>query len=193
MIRKIILNGILVLFCIGCSTATFSEGGKVIRVDPQAIYDTDIGFSSEDLHMVVEKMVGDMLHDKIFDGTPVIDVRKIENRTDEHIDTEAITDSIRTIIIKSKRARFVDSSKRRELIHELEYQNRSKYIDKDKAKAIGKHIAQGYILDGAITSIKQRNNQQVSYFYKVTLQLHNIETATIDWIDEKEIRKIYRK
>lgn len=189
---KLITVVTLFLFA-GCSSIGSFQEHHVVRVDPDTIHDTDIGFSSEDLHMVVEEMVSAMLRDELFDGTPVIEIRDLENRTDEHIDTKAITESIRAMIIKSKRARFVDSSMRKRLISELEYQNNSRYIDRSKAKHIGKHIAQGYILNGAISAIKQRNEDEISYFYKVTLQLHNIETATIDWIDEQEIRKIYVK
>jgi len=183
---------IVSVFLLGCSDSTV-QYGKVVRVDPKGMYDTSLDFSAEDLHLVVEKMVSSMLKSQLFDGTPVVDVYPIENRTYEHIDTKAITDSIRTMIIKSKRAKFVDSTMRPILINELRYQNSSRYIDKSKAKAIGNHIAQGYILDGAITSIQVRNPDMQSRFYKVTLQLHNIETGMIDWIEEKEIRKVYHK
>ena len=186
--------GLLMVFIfVGCATNSSFDRGEVMRVDPKSINDTSLGFGAQDLHIVVEKMVSSMLKHQLFDGTPVIDIKDIENRTDEHIDTKAITDSIRTMVIKSNRARFVDSSMRPILIDELNYQNSNKYMDKTKSKQIGKHISQGYILDGAITAIKQRNNNQISYFYKVVLQLHNIETASIDWIDEQEIRKVYIK
>jgi len=188
---------IVVLFTVfifvGCASKSSIERGKVTRVDPKGIYDTNMGFSSEDLHIVVEKMVSSMLKNKLFDGTPVLDIRGMQNRTDEHIDTKSITDSIRSMVIKSKRARFVDSSMRVKIIDELEYQNQNKYIDKTKAKKIGKHIAQGYILNGSITCIKKRDSTQISHFYKVMLELHNIETASIDWIEEEEIIKMYKR
>ncbi len=180
---------VIVFIFVGCAANSSFDRGEVMRVDPKSMHDTSLGFGAEDLHIVVEKMVSSMLKHQLFDGTPIVDIRDIENRTDEHIDTKSITDSIRTMIIKSNRARFVDSSMRKILIDELNYQNSNRYMDKTKSKQIGKHIAQGYILDGAITAIKQKND----YFYKIVLQLHNIETASIDWIDEQEIRKVYTK
>ena len=188
-----ILISIVLLFLFGGCANYTTNSGKVVRVDPKGLYDTSMEFNPEDLHLVVEKMVSSMLRDKLFDGTPVIDVGKILIKTDEHIDTESITDSIRTMIIKSKRARFIDSSMRSKMIDELEYQQNSKYIDKSTAKKIGKQVAQGYMLDGSISTMKSGNYDKLSYFYKITLQLHNIETGTVDWMDEKEIRKIYKK
>ncbi len=160
----------------------------VKRVDPNSIQNDSLHYSAGELHLFTEKMVSGMLESEIFDGKLVIDIGDVQNKTDEHIDTSSITDSIKTAIIKSKRARFVDLSKRATINSELEYQNSSKYIDKSSSKKIGKQIAPSYILDGSITSIKQKSN----HFYKITLQLHNLETGVIDWAEQKEVRKVNR-
>ena len=163
-----------------------SNSANVKRVDPNSLQNTDFCYGAEELHLFTEKMVISMLSSEIFDGKPVVDIRKVKNKTDEHIDTSSITDSIKTAIIKSKRARFIDSSMRAIINSELEYQNSSKYINKNSSKKIGKQIAPNYILDGSIASIKKRDD----FFYKISLQLHNLETGVIDWAEEKEIRKI---
>ncbi len=158
----------------------------VKRIDSNSMRGDHLYYGAEELHLFTEKMVSGMLSSEIFDGKVVIDIGDIKNKTDEYIDTKSITDSIKTIIIKSNRARFIDSSKRATINSELEYQNSSKYIDKSSSKKIGKQIAPNYILDGSIVSIKQKND----YLYKITLQLHNLETGTVDWIEQKEVRKV---
>ncbi len=173
---KIILAIFILFIFVGCSINSSFTQGKITKIDPKSLHDTSLDFGTEDLHIVVEKMISSMLKHQLFDGTPVLDIRDIENKTDEHIDTKSITDSIRVMVIKSNRAKFVDISMR-----EIINQNSSK------------HIAQGYILDGAITSIKKRTSNQIIYFYKIMLQLHNIESASIDWIDEQKIIKVYEK
>jgi uncharacterized protein (TIGR02722 family) len=179
---------LLILFG-GCSSSQSSET-LVQRVDPSGIYDTDITFSSEDLHQTVQKMVSSMLQNKIFDGTITIDVYKMQNNTDEHIDTQVITDSIKTAIIKSGKARFIDTRLRKVLQQELDFQNKNLYSDKVKAKIIGRQIGADYLLVGKVSSIKQRNVQRIDYYYVVTLELVNVENGTVDWIDEKKIKKL---
>ena len=173
----------------GCSSSQSSDM-VVKRVDPYASYDTDITFGSEDLHQTVCAMVASMLQNEIFDGSIIIDIRKVSNKTDEHIDTQAITDSIKNAIIKSKRAKFIDSSLRKELQEELDFQNKSLYSDKRGAKKIGKQIGADYFLVGKISAIKQRNSHISDYYYIITLELVNVETGITDWIDEKKLKKL---
>lgn len=45
------------------------------------------------------------------------------------------------------------------------------------------------ILSGNITSIVKERYRIKDVYYKVTLQLTNIDTAIIEWADEVEIRK----
>jgi hypothetical protein len=164
-------------------------GKQVKRVDSNSIQSEHLYYGAEELHLFTEKMVSSMLSSEIFDGKVVIDIGDVKNKTDEYIDTSSITNSIKTTIIKSKRARFIDSSKRETINRELEYQNSSKYIDKSSSKKIGKQIAPNYILDGSVFTIKQKSD----HFYKITLKLHNLETGTIDWIEQKEVRKVNSK
>ncbi len=163
-----------------------ADDKQIKRVDSHSMQNNNPYYGVEELHLFTEKMVSGMLSSEIFDGKPIIDVGGVENKTDEHIDTNLITDSIKTAIIKSKRARFIDRSMRAEINSELKYQNSSKYIDKSSSKKIGKQIAPNYILDGSVVSIKQKGD----HFYKITLKLHNLETGTIDWIEQKEVRKV---
>jgi len=185
----VLILGVTFVFVTGCSSGAMHQRALVQRVDPASTLDTDITFSAEDLHQSVEKMVSSMLRRKIFHKKVVIDVWDVENVTDEHIDTRAITDSIKTTIIKSGKAVFIDGRMREALQKELAYQNKSSYSDKKTAKKIGKQLGADYILKGRLVSIKQRNSQLEDFYYKLTLELQSVETGAIVWIEEKKFRK----
>ncbi len=187
MIYKFMIPVVVSVLFFGCSHFNVKE------IDSVARQNTDIDYSAEDLHDVTLKMVESMLKNRLFDGSIVIDVRGIENRTYEHIDTEAITDGIKVAISKSGRAKFIDSGMRNQIHKELSYQSKSLYTDKNHVKKIGKEIVPDYILVGKITSIKQRNGDLFDNFYKVTLELHSVQTGQIVWIDSKEKRKIGKR
>ena len=154
------------------------EESQVRSIDPNSFVNTDVTYSAEDLHQITAHMVSSILQNKLFDKTIVIGIGKIENRTDEHIDTAAIADIIQTAIIKSGRAQFVDISMRDKIASELAYQHKN-----------SRQIVPDYLLSGRITSIRQRNNKIIDDYYQITLQLHNIERGTVDWSETKKVRK----
>ena len=60
-------------------------------------------------------------------------------------------------------------------------------------KRKGSQIGADYILNGAIaTNIQEVGNDKFIY-YKLTMNLTNMESSTIDCTEEREIRKKYRK
>ena len=71
----------------------------------------------------------------------------------------------------------------------MEYQRDSGYVDQETRKPVGKQVGADFLLSGDITSIsKERGGTQDTYF-KITLNLIDVETGLIAWADEKEIRK----
>ncbi len=123
---------------------------------------------------------------------PLVIVERIANRTEEHIDTVSLTDKIRTALIQSGKVRFIDKEARQTLNEEYDY-NAGGNVDPIQAKKRGKQIGADYILSGALaTNIQQVGNDKIIY-YKLTVNLTNLESSTIDCTEEREIRKKYRK
>lgn len=163
-------------------------------VDPGSLIYTDESYGSEDLHIMTAKIVNEMLQDQLFNGEVVILVNDIQNRTDEHIDTREILDSIESAIIKSGRAKFVDGKMRAKLAQELAYQKNSGNVDSAQIKQTGKQLAPQYMLDGYITAIKKKNKSVATNHYQLVLKLHNIETGIVDWTngsssDKRKLRR----
>jgi len=50
-----------------------------------------------------------------------------------------------------------------------------------------------YQLEGELTSIVKQNNTTKDVFYKFTLKMFDVQEGTIEWQDEKEIRKTSKK
>jgi len=141
--------------------------------------------------MIAEKMLISLLQKPIFNGQkqPVIMLSHIKNKTNETIDTKSITDKIKVALIKSER---VQVSVLNEIGNELnnEFKNKS---NKMNIKQIGKQIGADYTLYGEITSIEKNDGKNVEIYYKITLNLANIETGIAEWAEEKEIKKIGSK
>ena len=175
---------LIALSCAACSK-------RVEYGDPAATETLTIDFGSTDLQMIAERMVQSLLSSAAArEGhRPVILVSHVRNRTDEHIDTKAITDKIRTALIKSGAFRFVSGEARTQVIEELKYQTDSGAVDPESRKRIGRLIGPGYILTGEITSIRKKAGRKTDLYFKITLNLVEIETGLIRWAEEKQIRK----
>ena len=50
-----------------------------------------------------------------------------------------------------------------------------------------------YSLEGEIVSIVKQNMNTKDVFYKMTLKVYDVEDGSIEWQDEKEIRKTSRR
>ncbi len=187
--KKSILTLALALFFVGCA----SNGGKVVRVDPRGLHETDINYGVEDLHLFTQKMVSSMLQSSFLNGSkkPYIALGniKLNQGVDEHIDIKLIKNVIRTNLIKSDKVNFIDTEHIKELEQEIDYQNSNKYLNKNTTKKIGGFIARDYTLTGDIHAIKKENAQIFDNFYALSLRLTDAKTSAIVWSEEKEIRK----
>jgi len=178
------LFGILLLAGAACGT-------KVEYGDPDAVETLTVDFGSTDLQMIAEKMVRSLLSSPVIQdqNRPVVQVASVKNKTNEHIDTRSITDKMRTTLIQSGKVRFSAAESREDVLKELEYQSDSGYVNPETRKALGKQVGADYLLTGEISSIAKQRGKTRDVYFKITLNLVNLETGLIDWADEKEIRK----
>ena len=61
-----------------------------------------------------------------------------------------------------------------------------------KAK-VGNMTAAKYTLEGEIVSIVKNNGATKDVWYKMTLKVYNVEDGSIEWQEEKEIRKTSKR
>ncbi len=123
---------------------------------------------------------------------PVLMVTKLQNKTDEHIDTQSIMDMVRVEIARTGKVSFVDKEAREDVADEYNYQN-SGMVSSETKKGPGGQTGSDFILNGRLDSIVQAVGKDKTVYYKVTLNLTNLKTNVIAWSDYKQLRKKYRK
>jgi uncharacterized protein (TIGR02722 family) len=192
MIRPIPLC-LAVVALAGCGgPRAFTQGEYA---DPNAIEMLSDQFSENDLQLIAKKMVAS-LHDSAvvqeLKTRPVIVVGKVRNKTSEHIDMESLADKVRVELQKGGKFAFTDKAGREEIAQEYEYQG-SGYVKQDTAKGPGQQVGADFLLTGQITSIVHEVGSDKMIYYKFTMQLSNLKSGLIEWTDEKELRKKFRK
>ena len=171
-----------------------SASQSVAYGDAQATETLTKDFGSTDLQQIAAKMVDDMLaFPPVIEMTqarrPVLFVDRIKNKTQEHIDTESITDTIQNKLINSGKFRFVDMTSVGAMADQLAYQQQSGMVDKRTAVKTGSQIAAEYMLNGNLSSIVKNSGGKSDVYYKFTFKLQNLKTGIVEWTSEKEIRK----
>ncbi|MBM3989748.1 MAG: penicillin-binding protein activator LpoB [Planctomycetes bacterium] len=191
---------LLALVLASCSSIQYDDPNKVETVNMK--------FGSTDLQSMADGMVQSLLispnlqyidhSGKADDKRVVLLTGSVQNRTSEHIDTSSITDSIRTALQKSGRFRLAASNQGQdELGTQVRFQMESGRVDPNLIRQFGKQIGADAVMYGNLRSIeksKDRNLEDAGrktddVYYKLTLEVVNIESGEVVWIDEKEVRK----
>ena len=163
--------------------------------DPTRVELLDDKYNEADMQQMADTIIKAMVSCAYVANAPkppVVIVEKVQNRTEEHIDTASMTDKIRTALIKTGKVRFVNKEARGTLEDEYNY-NASGNVSGPTAKKRGSQIGADYILSGAIATNVQEVGDQKYIYYKLTMNLTGMESSTIDCTEEREIRKKFRK
>jgi len=178
---------------VSCSQRQFTQG-EYDDVEEARLLDDK--FNESDAKLLIEDMIGSMATHPVFVDAqvpPVVQVEGVRNKTAEHVDTKALTDSLRTSLIKSGKVRFSNKEDRATVDGEIEYQHDSGRVRSDTRKDRTGAIGADYILTGdLISNVQQVGNRKLIY-YRLTLNLTNLSTGLIEWSDEKPIRKRFKK
>ncbi|NIM43747.1 MAG: penicillin-binding protein activator LpoB [Hydrogenophaga sp.] len=198
MKTRILLALVLVGVLAGCAT---KRSQPVVRFDRQVNYGDAKAvelvtneFGSSDLQLIAEAMVGSLLETEVLQGRPTVTIATVRNKTSEYVDTTNVMNSIRTALTKSGKVRFVANiNEMQNQVDELNRQNQSGLYKGNSTAKLGKMTAAKYRFEGELTSIVKQNNTTKDVFYKFTLNLFDNEEGTLEWADEKEIRKTSKR
>lgn len=193
---------------LGVALALAGACSSIQRDDPRKVENVNIDFGSTDLQEMADKMVQSFLSSpglqyldhpgKGEDKRIVLYTGNVNNRTSEHIDTASITDTIRTSLLKSGRVRIAASSQGQdELGSQVRFQMESGRVDPNLIREFGRQIGADAVMYGNLRSIEKEKDRSLEsggrktddVYYKFTLEVVNIETAEVIWMEEKEIRK----
>jgi uncharacterized protein (TIGR02722 family) len=178
----------------GCSNQNYN----VKRVDPTTSTEVDYRFNDEDARQTMQSMVADCLSKPWIDNwmqehggqRPIVFLGNVKNNTQDYINTQLYTTEIQEELINSQRVRVKAEREARQELRDERLD--TQYNDPATIKAVAKEINADFALVGSVNDNKQRSadgNKIVSY-YKVDMQLINVETAEKVWIQSKELKKV---
>lgn len=186
-------KALLVIFSavlIGSGCSVFRASVKNEDVNKAAAVPLDTSYDFADLRNLAEAINNELITAPILNNKPILVVMGIENRTDEHIDTKAITDTIRTRLINEGKASFVNESRRDAIMQEQGYQLAN--CTPETQTLIGKKLGARYMLTGSLIKISKDTPKQLSLsrkeqvYFQLTVEVTDIETGLIAWTTQKE-------
>ncbi len=194
MIRGILLTlSAAALTLTGCATVPNVQYGDAGSAKP-----ITTEFGSSDLQQIAESMVDSLLTfppmvELTTQRRPVLSVDKVKNKTMQHIDTESVTDSVRTKLIRSGKFRFIDRTTDEAAVDEIKIQQESGLVNQKTAVNFGQQIGAEFLLTANFSEIRQKAGGVTDVYYKFTMNLKNLKTGILEWSDEKEIRKVFKR
>ena len=150
----------------------------------------------KEINSTVETMVASMYtylrNDAKNDGidSVLIQVKKIRNRTSEHIDTQMLSQAIVNNLMK-KRIRFIDETFSADAIQEME-KGMTGMVDPEYAIPVGELRSPNVYLYGDISSNVRTVGGKTHQYLVVTLQLKQTSTNMMLWTDQKEFLKVFK-
>ena len=178
---------------LGCGPEAFVKGKYDNDVERTNLMTDE--WSETDMQETVKSLVASLMAHPVISKArtrPVVMVTQLQNKTSEHIDTQSIMDMVRVEIMKSGKVAFIDKEARADIDEEYDYQNSGR-VSNDTKKGPGAQTGADFIVNGRLDSIVQEVGKEKSVYYKITLNLTSIKSGVIEWTDQKQIRKLYKK
>ncbi len=176
---------------------TFGCGRQVTRVAADKQIDLSGRWNDTDSRMVAEELTKQVLGQRWLPdfmqahagNRPVVVVGLVSNKSHEHIDAETFLADIEKAFINSGSVRLVQAGEKREELRQ-ERGDQQQFASPETMKKWGKELGADYIMQGSINSIVDAHGKSKVVFYKVNLQLTDLETNEVVWIGDKEIKKM---
>jgi uncharacterized protein (TIGR02722 family) len=168
--------------------------------DPQKVEIVDDRWNETDARKTAELMITSALGRPWYENfkkshsgkQPIVIVQDIENRSDEHIDTKALTEFMESELVNSGKVRFVEKGRRQQVLDELAFHN-SGAVAANTKKKTGNMTGADFMLAGAISSQVHTQEGVKTVSYQTQMKLINIETTEIQWTDKHEIKKKFKR
>lgn len=184
--------------CLTAGCAMFRA--SVTEVDVEKDTHLRATYDYSDMRNLTQEMVGYLLASDFVAGQPkppIVMIAGVQNRTKGYVDTKAMTDSMRTILLQSGKMQFINEARRDELLKEQAYQRGN--VTPEQQVALGKQSGARYMLSGSLVQMDSESMRQVRVskqeinYYKLTLEITDLESSLIVWTKEKEFARSARK
>lgn len=187
----------LAFFITFLSILVSCESVKIERVEPAKLTDLDGYWNDNDVRMVCENLVRSCVASPLISNyrsktgkNPVAIIGSVRNESDEHIDTNIVSNYFRNAVINSGVIDFVSSSNERGFLR-TEREDQQINASPETTKAIRNETGADFMLLGSVRTVVQTLNKQSVRAYFVNLELHDLETNRILWSGEDDsIKKV---
>jgi penicillin-binding protein activator len=187
---------VLLLSALVFASCASGPSRTVTRVSADTQIDLSGRWNDTDAQQVANAMITDVLaRPWLGDFTgenkrkPVVIVGEVKNRSSEHIETLVFTKSLERELINSGKVKFVASANERSGVQNELLAQQSE-ASPETMKRLGQETGADFYLSGVITSVTDAVEGKRVVFYKVNLELINIETNEKVWIGDKQIKKV---
>lgn len=183
---------IIMLMSTGCAAFRVS----VNEVDPTDGRHYDQNYDQTDLQKLSKDICNQLLDSPFMSKQtepPIMMIAPLNNNTDEHIDTKSLTDKMRVTLLQSGKVRFVNETSRKKIMDEQGYQAAN--VTPGQNVAIGQQLGVKYMITGSFAKINKASGKQVRVskklfsYYKLTMEVTDVETGEMVWIAEHEIAR----
>ena len=191
-INGVALCGLALMLGNGCAMFRASTA----EVDVNQKQHMSAGYDFTDMRQITQGIVDDLLGSNFLkkNAEPqVMMISGVQNRTQQYADMKNLTDRMRTLLLQSGKVRFINETRRAELLNEQGYQVAN--ATPESQVAVGKQLGAKYMVSGSFTqmadaSMKQvRVSKQEVNYYKLTFEVTDLETSEIVWTQEKEFAR----
>lgn len=187
----VLLASVSISMLSGC--ALFRSSTRDLDLDNKPHMKEDFDFV--DMRQISQSIADEMINTFLAgQGTPpIMLIPGIENRTSQYVDTKALTDRMRTEVIRSGKAQFVNETRRADLLKEQGYQAAN--ATPETQALIGRQLGAKYMVTGSLVEMSQTGPREVRIskkkeaYYKLTLEVTDLETSLIAWTTEREFAR----
>jgi len=187
------LTGVsLIALFSGC--AAFRASTTNINVNEEKHMGSTYDYS--DMRNITQSVINELLGSPLLNDQPkppIMIVAGIQNRTSRYVDTKSLTDRIRTGLLKSGKAQFVNAARRDELLKEQGYQ--AAHATATTQVQVGQQLGAKYMVSGSLSEMESNSQRQVRVskqqvnYYKLTIEVTDLESGLIVWTTEEEFAR----
>ncbi len=190
--RVVPLMAAVVMMTSGC--ALFRASNRGVDVSEDVRFGAEFNYT--DLRNVTEALASELASSpfvKQANDEPVLMIAGVQNRTTQYMDTKNLTDRLRTLLFKTGEFRFINESRRQDLLEEQGYQ--AAHATPESQSAVGRQLGANFMLSGSMTEMQQSSPKQVRLakktvrYYKLTLEITDLETGELVWTTEQEFAR----
>ena len=191
---RITLIGSLGFWMTGCAAFRTSTSDVDVTSGKSPVERADYNYS--DMRNITQAVVNELIASPFLNdqGTPpIMMIAGVQNRTSAYVDTKNLTDKMRTLLFKSGKVQFVNEARREDLLKEQGYQAAN--ATPDTQAAVGRQLGAKYMLSGSLVEMEEtsgrqvRVSKQVLKYYKLTIEVTDLETGLLAWTTEEEFAR----